>query len=360
VQFLSELNPSSLAELDSKQRTPVEVANENNQQSALNTMRRIILLQQLGDIFGTKAQRVGWFALPLLVPIIVYLLMSSQWLSFAAVLSVFVIAHLAGVLPYFFARNEYFICGCACALWGYVVLPHSLFYSLDAATHVSLVALRLVIALLYLYSALSSPRKVEKDEIHVVDNRKVCPTCRTKIPLRTKHCRITNTCVARFDHYCVWIANSVGAHNHVPFVGFLLTVLLSNIISIVISGAGLLTVYSTSLSFYEFARTLESYGHSFFIVVNAAMLIWLAVLSKAQLHGVLYNITFNEQVNWRKYSYLQSDGKFTNPFDLVSKLQNINDFLFSLSRYNNNNFMCIEEDACGQKHHSELECCKMH
>jgi hypothetical protein len=123
---------------------------------------------------------------------------------------------------------------------------------------------------------------------------------------------------------------------------------------------GLLTVYSTSLSFYEFARTLESYGHSYFIVVNAAMLIWLAVLSKAQLHGVLYNITFNEQVNWRKYSYLQSDGKFTNPFDLGSKLQNINDFLFSLSRYNNNNFMCIEEDACGQKHHSELECCKMH
>jgi hypothetical protein len=155
VQFLSELNPSSLAELDSKQRTPVEVANENNQQSALNTMRRIILLQQLGgndllqwqylshsptDIFGTKAQRVGWFALPLLVPIIVYLLMSSQWLSFAAVLSVFVIAHLAGVLPYFFARNEYFICGCACALWGYVVLPHSLFYSLgnETRTHQSI------------------------------------------------------------------------------------------------------------------------------------------------------------------------------------------------------------------------------
>jgi len=48
-----------------------------------------------------------------------------------------------------------------------------------------------------------------------------CTTCLIIKPLRAKHCKETDRCYARFDHYCPWIVNAVAVKNHGKFVAYL-------------------------------------------------------------------------------------------------------------------------------------------
>ncbi|OWZ11799.1 Palmitoyltransferase [Phytophthora megakarya] len=56
---------------------------------------------------------------------------------------------------------------------------------------------------------------------------KLCLTCLHKRPLRGKHCAELNSCIAKFDHYCPFVVNAVGARNHAAFLGFLFSAVLS-------------------------------------------------------------------------------------------------------------------------------------
>ncbi|KAG7383879.1 Palmitoyltransferase zdhhc13 [Phytophthora pseudosyringae] len=56
---------------------------------------------------------------------------------------------------------------------------------------------------------------------------KLCLTCLHKRPLRGKHCAELNSCIAKFDHYCPFVVNAVGARNHAAFLAFLFSTVLS-------------------------------------------------------------------------------------------------------------------------------------
>ena len=56
---------------------------------------------------------------------------------------------------------------------------------------------------------------------HVLHVPKTCPVLRIPAPARSKFSRTTRRRVARFDHYCGWMANDIGERNHRWFISFL-------------------------------------------------------------------------------------------------------------------------------------------
>ncbi len=46
----------------------------------------------------------------------------------------------------------------------------------------------------------------EGDMIYV--ERRYCTVCNIEQPIRSKHCKDCNRCVAQYDHHCPWVGNS--------------------------------------------------------------------------------------------------------------------------------------------------------
>lgn len=52
---------------------------------------------------------------------------------------------------------------------------------------------------------------------------KFCHLCGIQRPPRASHCRITDRCIERWDHYCPWVGTAVGRRNYRWFVLFVFT-----------------------------------------------------------------------------------------------------------------------------------------
>ena len=50
----------------------------------------------------------------------------------------------------------------------------------------------------------------EEETIPIEVDRKYCIVCNLEQPLRTKHCRVCQKCVATYDHHCPWVGNCIG------------------------------------------------------------------------------------------------------------------------------------------------------
>jgi len=80
--------------------------------------------------------------------------------------------------------------------------------------------------------------------IRKIDPESICPDCESIKSLRSRHCSICNKCVERYDHHCPWINNCVGTRNHGPFYGFVLSVFLQLIYSLIISIISIFSIFN--------------------------------------------------------------------------------------------------------------------
>ncbi|XP_013386257.1 probable protein S-acyltransferase 23 [Lingula anatina] len=144
---------------------------------------------------------------------------------------------------------------------------------------------------------------------------RLCHTCRTVKPLRSKHCRICQRCVSEFDHHCPYIYNCVGYNNRVWFTMFVCLVFVNCVITL-----------------YFCYWILEANGWDDYITIigglEATLFTFLAaVLSSVSLFHATKNITTNERINHKRYDYMKDGkGNFYNPFDR-GVWHNIKEFL---------------------------------
>ena len=60
----------------------------------------------------------------------------------------------------------------------------------------------------------------EQDVVMFVE-LKYCTVCHLEQPLRSKHCKSCDQCIATHDHHCPWIGNCVGERNKARFYYYL-------------------------------------------------------------------------------------------------------------------------------------------
>jgi hypothetical protein len=63
------------------------------------------------------------------------------------------------------------------------------------------------------------------------DFSRLCPECKLEKQPRSKHCKVCNHCVERFDHHCEWLGICIGKGNYPTYLVFISSVFLSLMIT---------------------------------------------------------------------------------------------------------------------------------
>jgi len=153
-------------------------------------------------------------------------------------------------------------------------------------------------------------------------------------PLRSKICRVSGgACIARFDHFCIWINRPIGAGNHLLFLTFVALQALALFLFLCLASSILRSTDGDSswwMSVWWEPPRAGLLLLSLFALVVEALLLFLLLF---QLRNVAKNLTTNEFLNMERYPHfwrgrLRADGKrsFSNPFD-KGLVGNVNEFL---------------------------------
>ncbi|KAL1592301.1 palmitoyltransferase akr1 [Paraconiothyrium brasiliense] len=152
-------------------------------------------------------------------------------------------------------------------------------------------------------------------ELRRFDENHFCVNCMVRKPLRSKHCKRCERCVAKTDHHCPWVNNCVANNNHRHFVFYVLSMEL-----------GVLAWIRLVLAYLENERLASPkditcnvlsddlckilHKDPFTIVLSiwaAFQLTWVTMLLCVQLLQVARNLTTYESMRGHLHSNTAAD-----------------------------------------------------
>lgn len=150
-------------------------------------------------------------------------------------------------------------------------------------------------------------------EMRQFDENHFCVSCMVRKPLRSKHCKRCERCVAKTDHHCPWVNNCVANNNHRHFVFYVLFMELGVLTWVRLILAYLETVPSPkdvecNVLSDDLCEILHKDPFTIVLSIWAAFqLTWVTMLLVVQLIQVARNLTTYESMRGHLNSHTPAD-----------------------------------------------------
>ncbi|KAI7901721.1 DHHC palmitoyltransferase-domain-containing protein [Cokeromyces recurvatus] len=125
-----------------------------------------------------------------------------------------------------------------------------------------------------------------------------CKTCKNYKPPRTHHCSCCNRCVLKMDHHCPWVDNCIGFANYCHFFRFLIYVDLCTIYLFTLLSCRLAQIIRDMHHYHIYPTTLEAIFISINMILTAAIMISVGILTIYHIYCITTNTTTIE--GWEK------------------------------------------------------------
>ena len=150
-------------------------------------------------------------------------------------------------------------------------------------------------------------------EVRQFDESHFCVTCMVRKPLRSRHCKRCERCVAKSDHHCPWVNNCVANNNHRHFLFYVLFMELG-----VFTWVGLVLAYLSNIDSPKgvecnvLSEDLCEILHKdpYTIILSlwaAAQLMWVTMLLMVQLLQVARGLTTFESMRGHLNSHTPAE-----------------------------------------------------
>ncbi|KAL6710911.1 palmitoyltransferase akr1 [Coniothyrium glycines] len=150
-------------------------------------------------------------------------------------------------------------------------------------------------------------------ELRQFDEHHFCVNCMVRKPLRSKHCKRCDRCVAKSDHHCPWVNNCVANNNHRHFVFYVLFLELGIAVWIRLALA-YLEILETPKGVQcavlspELCQILNKDPYTIVLSIWASFqLTWVTMLLCVQLLQVAQNLTTYESMRGHLHSATPAD-----------------------------------------------------
>ncbi|KAI4941028.1 hypothetical protein J4E91_011021 [Alternaria rosae] len=151
-------------------------------------------------------------------------------------------------------------------------------------------------------------------ELRQFDEHHFCVNCMVRKPLRSKHCKRCERCVAKSDHHCPWVNNCVANNNHRHFVLYVLSLELGIVMFIRLALA-YLEIRDAPTEFPkcavispELCKVLNKDPFTIVLSIWAAFqLTWVTMLLCVQLLQIARNLTTYESMRGHLHGATPAD-----------------------------------------------------